>query len=161
MRRAIQAAVAVASGVAVLGLSAGPVSASQPAFHGQEDVAGDTFVCESETYTITSGSIRFTGHEGESESGNTNFTFTLTPQKVVAEDSEGNVYKIAGAFWVGGTTNAQAGSEQSTLTDKFQIIDQGGGTVDSVNVTSHVNAVDGEVTNIKDFDFGTCASPEE
>lgn len=156
----VGAIAAVASGVVVLGLSAGPVSANQPAFHFQEDVAGETFVCESTSYTITSGSIKATGHEGESESGNTNFTFTLTPQNVVAEDPAGNAYKIVGAFWVGGTTNAQSGSEQFTLTDKFQIIKRGGGTVDSVNVTFHVNAVDGEVTNIKDFDFGTCASPE-
>lgn len=145
--------------VAVLGLSAGPASANQPAFHFEEDVTGETFVCESTTYTITSGSIKATGHEGESASGNTNFTFTITPRKVVAEDPAGNEYKIVGAFWVGGTTNAQRGSEQFTFTDKFQIVEQGGGSIDSVNVTFHVNVVDGEVTNIKDFDFGTCMSP--
>jgi hypothetical protein len=158
---AVGAMAAVACGVVVLGLSAGPVSANQPAFHFEEDVAGDTFVCESTSYTVTSGSIKFVGHEGESESGNTNFTFTLTPQNVVAEDPAGNVYKIAGAFWVGGTTNAQTGSEQFTLTDKFQVVERGGGSVDSVNATFHINEVDGEVTNIKDFDFGTCASPED
>ena len=154
----VGAMAAVASGV-VLGLSAAPVSANQPAIHFEEDPAGDTFVCESTSYTVTSGSIKFTIHEGESKSGNTNFTVTLTPQNVVAEDPAGNVYKIAGAFWVGGTTNAQSGSEQFTLTDKFQIVERGVGSVGSVNVTFHVNAVDGEVTNIKDFDFGTCTSP--
>jgi hypothetical protein len=39
-------------------------------------------------------------------------------------------------------------------------VERGGGSVDSVNVTFHVNAVDGEFTNIKDFDFGTCSSGE-
>jgi hypothetical protein len=161
MRRAVRAVVALTSGAALLSIGATPASANQPAFHFEEDVAGDTFVCESTTYSIMSGSIKFTIHEGESESGNTNFTVTVTPQKVVAEDPAGNLYKIVGAFWVGGTTNAQRGSEQFTLTDKFQVVERGGGAVDSVNVTFHVNAVDGEVTNIKDFDFGTCASPEE
>jgi len=161
MIRRLERAVAVIamSVVAALGVLAGPSSANQPAFHFEEDVTGLTFVCESTTYTITSGSIKLTAHEGESESGNANFTFTLTPQKVVAEDPAGNAYRIVGAFWVGGTFNAQRGSEQFTLTDKFQIVTRGGGSVDSVNVTFHVNVVDGEVTNIKDFDFGTCASP--
>jgi len=159
MRMSVRLAPTLAAAAALVGIGIAPAWASQPAFHDEVEVTGDAFVCDETTYTIRSGSIKLTIHEGESESGNTNFTVTVTPQHVVAEDPAGNEYKIAGAFWVGGTTNAQRGSEQFTLTDKFQIIERGGGSVDNVNVTFHVNVVDGEVTNIKDFDFGTCASP--
>jgi hypothetical protein len=160
MRRIAQLAATFASGLTVLGVAAAPVAASQPAFHFVEDVSGDTIVCESTTYTITSGSIKTTIHEGQSETGNTNFTGTVTPQDVVAEDSAGNEVHVRGAFWFGGTTNAQHGTEQFWSTGKLQLVDQAAGSVDSVNVTFFVQVVDGEVTNIKDFDFGTCAEPE-
>ena len=90
-------------------------------------------------------------------SGNTNFTGTITPQGVVAEDPAGNEYTLRGAFWFGGTTASQ---DQFWSTAKLQIIGQGGGVVDSVNTTFFVQVVDGEVTNIKDFDFGTCEEPQ-
>lgn len=94
--------------------------------------------------------------EGESASGNQNFTFTLTPRKVVAEDGDGNVVSIRGATWVGGSFNAQQGTEVFTSTDKFQLVQQGSGTVDNVNLTFHVTSVNG---NVKDFDFGTYVPP--
>ena len=157
MSRAARAAAALASGVALLGLAGAPASAAQPAQHSVEDVTGDTIACESTTYTITSGSIKITIHEGGSESGNTNFTGTITPQNVVAEDPAGNEYTLRGAFWFGGTTHSQ---DQFWSTAKLQIIGQGGGVVDSVNTTFFIQVVDGEVTNIKEFDFGTCEEPQ-
>ncbi len=160
MRRAVQAAAALASGLMVLGVAAAPVSASQPAFHSVEDVTGDTIECASTTYTVTSGSILFTIHEGQSKTGNTNFTGTITPQDVVAEDTAGNEVSVRGAFWFGGTTTTQRGSEQFWSTGKLQLVDETG-LVDNVNVTFFVQVVDGEVTNIKEFDFGTCAPPED
>ena len=144
----------------MLGLVGGPAWANQPAQHFVEDVTGDTIACESTTYTVTSGSIKFTIHEGQSESGNANFTGTITPQNVLAEDPAGNDYALRGAFWFGGTINSQQGSEQFWSTAKLQIVDPGVGVVDSVNATFFVQVVDGEVTNIKDFDFGTCEEPE-
>lgn len=94
--------------VALAGLAV-PAYANAPAVHFVEDVTGDTLVCESTTYTITSGSIKIVTHEGEAASGNANFTVTLTPQHVVAEDLAGNVYSLRGAFWFGGAFNAQQG----------------------------------------------------
>jgi hypothetical protein len=120
-------------------------------------VTGDQFVCEDATYTITSGSIQIVEHEGESASGNQNFTFTITPRKVVAEDADENVVRIRGATWGGGSFNAQQGTEVFTLTNKFQMTQQGSGTVDSVNTTFHITTVNG---NVKDFDFGNCQPPE-
>jgi hypothetical protein len=119
-------------------------------------VVGDVFVCEDASYTITSGSVQIVEHEGESASGNENFTVTITPRKVVAEDGEGNVVSIRGATWFGGSFNAQQGTEVFTVTDKFQIVHQGSGTVDNVNATFHITTVNG---NVKDFDFGTCVTP--
>jgi len=161
MSKTARAAAALASGMALLGVAAGPVSASQPAFHSVEDVTGEVFTCTSTSYTITSGSIRFTIHEGQSKTGNLNFTGTITPVDVVAEDPAGNEVAIRGADWFGGTANASRETEQFWNTEKFQIIDQGGGTIDSVNVTFFIQFVNGVPTNVKDFDFGTCAVPED
>jgi len=147
---------ALGSIVALAGLAVPAYAA--PAVHNMEHVTGDTLVCESTTYTITSGSIKIVIHEGAAASGNANFTGTLTPQQVVAEDPEGNVYSLRGAFWFGGAFNAQQGTEVFTDTGKLQVVSQGSGTVDSVNVTFHVTGVNG---NVKAFDFGTCEEPGE
>ena len=145
-------------GALAVGLGAGSAFGSGPAEREIFPVIGDQFVCEGATYTITSGSIQIVGHFGESASGNENFTFTITPRRVVAEDGEGNVVSIRGATWGGGSFNAQQETGVLTFTDKLQLIQQGSGTVDSVNTTFHITFVNG---NVKDFDFGTCETPEE
>lgn len=150
--------VVLLSSIGLLAL-AGPALASQPAVHFTEDVTGDTFQCDTAVYTVTSGTIRTVVHEGASASGNTNFTATITPRKVVAVDEAGNQYSIVGAVWFGGTINASTGGEQFTSTQKLQIVSEGGGTVDSVNLTFHVTAQPNNIV-VKDFDFGTCAAPE-
>jgi hypothetical protein len=147
----------VASAAALAGLTA-PAYASSPAVHSVEDLTGETLVCESMTYTVTSGSIRIVFHEGAAASGNGNVTGTTTLQSVVAEDPAGNVYSLVGAFWFGGAFNAQQGTTVFTDTGKLQVISQSSGTVDSVNVTFHVTDVNGQVTA---FDFGTCEEPED
>ena len=137
-----------------MAVSASPVGASGPADHFTENVAGDTIACGSRVYTVTSGTIKITVHEGESASGNQNFTGTVTPRGVVAT-SGGKTYAVRGAFWFGGTFNAQQGTGQQGFTGKLQIVAPGTGKVDSVNITFHV-APDGTV---KAFDMGTCAEP--
>jgi hypothetical protein len=148
------------SSVGLLLALAVPALANQPAEHFTEDVSGDTIQCDTTVYTITSGSISIWVHEGASASGNLNFTVTIAPQDVVAVDEAGNQYSIVGAIWFGGTFNANTGGQQFTDTDKLQIVSVGGGTVDSVNVTFHVTEQQNHVV-VKDFDFGTCAEPEE
>jgi hypothetical protein len=130
-------------GAALVG--AAPAAASSPAQHAVEDVTGDQIACESTTYTITSDTLKITIHEGTSASGNENVTGTLTPQAVVATDDAGNVYSLRGAFWFGGAVNAQQGTMVFTDPGKLQVVSQGSGTVDSVNVTSHVTLVNGTV----------------
>jgi hypothetical protein len=149
---------ALAGVLTLCGLATGAAWAA-PAQHFVEDATGDVIACDTATYTVTSGTIKTTLHEGTSASGNINFTGTITPQGVVAVDQDGNVVSIRGAFWFGGTANNQQGTEQQTFTGKLQIVQPGAGTVDSVNLTFHVNLVNGEVTNIKMFDFGSCAAP--
>ena len=107
-------------------------------------------------YTITAGSIKIVLHEGTSASGNTNFTGTVTTQHVVAVDEAGNVYSIRGTEWFGSTQNAQQGTFQATFTGHLQVIAQGSGRVDNVNVMEHITVVNG---NVKEFDFGTCVAP--
>jgi len=71
---------------------------------------------------------------------------------VVLQDQDGNLYSVGGAIWFGGTFNANTGGFQGTSTDKFQILSQGGGTVDSVNGVEHVSPNGKEFS----FSFGTC-----
>ena len=151
------AAVFLVVGGALLG--AAPAVAS-PAQHAVDDVTGDQIVCESTTYTVISGTLKITIHEGTSASGNENVTGTLTPQAVVATDAAGNVYSIRGAFWFGGAVNAQQGTMVFTDTGKLQMVSRGSGTVDSVNVTSHVTIVNGNTITEFEADFGTCEEPE-
>jgi hypothetical protein len=143
--------------LALLLLGAPAALANQPAMHFTEDVTGDVFACGATTYTIVSGTISTVIHEGESASGNLNFTGTVTPHNVVLEDEAGNTYFIAGAVWFGGTFNAQQGTEGGWFTTVLQIVAPGGGTVDSVNVSGHFSP------NGKEFslDIGTCVLPEE
>jgi hypothetical protein len=74
---------------------------------------------------------------------------TITPQNVVATDGEGNLYSVRGALWFGGAVNAQQENFVFTDTAKLQLVSQGSGSVDSVNLTSHVTLVNG---NVKEFD---------
>jgi len=134
-----------------------PASANAPAQHFTEDVTGDEIVCGSTVYTITSGVIAFTVHEGESASGNTNFTVTIVPRDVVLEDAAGSVFSIHGAEWIGGTENAQQGTFQFTDTDFFTIVSSGGGVVGTVRVVFHISP-NGKIV---DLNFGTCEPPGE
>jgi hypothetical protein len=59
--------------------------------------------------------------------------------------------------WFGGSMNAKTGGSAFTDTEKFQIVRQGGGTVDSVNLTTHISP-NGDSFS---FDFGTCVPPED
>ena len=158
MRRAAGVAAVLVVGGGLVGVA--PAVAGSPAQHAVEDVTGDVLVCDSTTYTVTSGTIMTTIHEGTSASGNENFTGTLTPQGVVATDAAGNVYSLRGAFWFGGAFNAQQEVFVFTDTGKLQVVSQGSGTVDSVNVTSHMTFVNGNLREFE-FDFGTCEEPED
>jgi hypothetical protein len=149
MKRFLLVAAAMAS---VLLVGASSALANQPAMHFTQDVTGDTLQCGDTTYTIVSGEIAIVMHEGQSASGNGNVTGTITPRHVVLQDQDGNIYSLAGAIWFGATFNANTGGFQATSTDKFQIISQGGGTVDSVNAVEHVSPNGKEFL----FDFGTC-----
>lgn len=130
-----------------------------PAERFTEDVTGEQFICDDAVYTITSGEIQIVVHEGSAAQGNQNFTFTLTPRKVVAEDESGNLVSIVGAQWGGGAFNANTSGEVFTFTDNFQLLSQGAGTVGNVNATFHVTDQPNNFV-IKDFNFGNCSSPE-
>lgn len=130
-------------------------TANSPAFRFTEDVSGDVFACEDETYTITSGEISFVIHEGESASGNGNFTATIVPKNVTLVDTDGDTFRAVGAVWFGGTFNAQRESFQGTFTFKLNIIGSGG-KADSVSLVAHESS-DG--ANFF-FDSGTCEEPE-
>jgi hypothetical protein len=150
--------VAVCLAVAVLPSAA---AANQPAVVETVPVAGEQFVCEDATYTLVSGEVRFILHEGESTSGNQNFTITIAPARVEAVSrATGETVSIVGAFWAGFTANAKTGGFQGTTTDHFQVISEGEGTIGDVQVTSHITFRPPDKFTIKEFDFGTCSSPE-
>jgi hypothetical protein len=138
-----------------LALAASPAVAAG-AVHEEESVVGDVFECGTTTYTINSGTLKAVFHEGESASGNVNFTGTLTPQDVTLVDEDGNSYRIVGAVWFGATGNAQQETGQETFTAYLNILAAGGGVVDTVAQTGHFNfEEDGFL-----FDKGTCVLPD-
>ena len=143
-------ATAAMASVLLVGMS--PAVANQPAMHFTQDGTGDMLQCGDTTYTVVSGEMVIVVHEGQSASGNTNFTSTITPRNVVLQDQDGNLYSVGGAVWFGGTFNANTGGFQATSTDKLQILSQGGGTVDSVNGVEHISPNGKEFS----FSFGTC-----
>jgi hypothetical protein len=147
--------IVVAAGVASLLLFGLSSAGAAPAMHFTEDATGDVLDCGDTTYTVVSGEIAIVLHEGTSASGNTNFTGTVTPRNVVLQDAAGNLYSLRGAEWFGATTNANTGGFQATFTGKFQVVSQGSGTVDSVNVVEHISFNGKEIS----FDFGTCVAP--
>ena len=134
----------------------GPTFAgAAPAIHFTEDVTGAAILCGDTTYHAVSGELAFTLHQGETPSGNQNFTVTTVPRNVVLQDEAGNLFTLRGVEWAGNTGNANTGGFQVTFTGKFQIVSPGGGTVDSVNAVFHVSPNE----NLFKFDFGTCAAP--
>lgn len=147
--------------VMLLLMLAPATSANAPAITETISVVGDQFVCADDTYTIVSGDVHFTLHEGGSASGNENFTITIAATKVEAVNTAGDSFFIVGAFWAGFTANAKTGGFQATTTDHFQIIAKGEGTVDRVQVTTHITFTPPDKVNVKEFNFGTCASPED
>jgi hypothetical protein len=122
------------------------------AMHFTQPVPGDPLQCGDTTYTPVSGELVTVVHEGQAASGNTNFTITVTQRNVVLGDQDGNLYSLRGAIWFGETFNANTGGYQATSTDKFQIVSQGRGTVDSVNGVEHISPNGKEFF----FNFGTC-----
>ena len=159
MRHSSNKAVLALLTVGLLAIGATPAVANEPAIHMTEDVTGDVIVCATETYQITSGEIKAVFHFGAAAQGNLNFTGTITPVKVVAEDEAGNEYSVVGAFWFGETFNVNTEGGQGTFTGKLQIVSKGGGTADSVNVTAHFTVNPNNVVEFF-FDFGTCLPPE-
>jgi|SRR5215207_9258095 len=149
MKRFMLVAAAMAS-VLLLGVSS--AGANQPAEHFTQDVTGDTLQCGDTTYTIVSGEIAIVMHEGQSASGNTNFTGTITPRNVVLQDQAGNLYSLAGAIWFGATSTRTPAASKRPLPTSSRSSARAGGTVDSVNAVEHVSPNGREFL----FDFGTC-----
>jgi hypothetical protein len=141
---------AVMVGVPLVGASS--AAASQPAIRITQPAPSDPLQCGDTTYIPISGELATVVHEGQSASGNTNYTITVTPLHVVLQDQYGNRYAVAGAMWFGITVNADTGGAQGTSTDKFQILSRSGGTVDSVNGVEHISPNGKEFS----FNFGTC-----
>jgi hypothetical protein len=140
---------AVAAAALLVGLVS-VAQASAPAVHDEMPVAGDVFLCEGATYTITSGTVKFVEHFTEAANGNLSITGTSTPRGVVATDGT-STFRIVGAVWFGASFNANTGTGPETFTAKLQVVGPGG-TADNVNITFHVSP-NGDVNF---FDFGSC-----
>lgn len=126
--------------------------ANSPATSFNEDISGDVIgPCVNGTYTVLSGSIKITLHEGAAASGNSNFTVTLRASNVVLQDDAGDRYSMRGAISVGGAVNNQSGAEVVTATHSLQVVGQGKGVVDAVRFFERIRNGELEV-----LDFSTC-----
>jgi hypothetical protein len=150
------AVVAAAGVVGAVALTGGPASADA-ATHTSFPAAGAVFSCSDTSYTAVSGTVKFVYQENQSASGIFEVTGTITPTGVTLQDAAGNLYKLSGAGWFGGTFNPATNTGQFTDTEKFQIIDLGGGVVGTVNIVEHMSP-NGKII---DFNFGNCTPPPE
>jgi hypothetical protein len=150
------AVVAAAGVVGAVALTGGPASADA-AIHESFPAAGAVFSCGDTSYTAVSGTVKSVYQENQSASGIFEVTGTITPTSVTLQDSAGNLYKVSGASWFGGTFNPATDTGQFTDTEKFQIIDLGGGVVGTVNIVEHMSP-NGKII---DFNFGNCTPPED
>lgn len=148
------AAVALATGAASLMVNTQPAYAS--ALRGSVSIVGETAVCESGTYTATSGALNYVIHESQSRSGNTHSHGTFRLDDVVLE-KDGQTYYASGANTFTVNYNANRDTFTSIDTEKTSIVERGGGLVGRVNVVLHVSS-DGTV---RGFNFGTCDSHTE
>jgi hypothetical protein len=151
-RRTLAVAVSVGGALAAAVIIAGPASAA--AQHSSFPVAGSQLFCTNTTYTATGGSIDSVFNETISANGSDHVTGTDTANHITAIDPAGNIYRVVGADWFGGTFPAGSGGT-FTDTNEFQVIAANGGVVDSVRVIEHLSP-NGKTIS---FDFGTCAPP--
>ncbi len=139
---------------ALLAVGMSPASANGPALHFSEDISGDVIgPCVNGTYTVLSGSIETTLHEGTAASGNSSFTVTLRPSDVVLQDEAGDRYSMRGAIRVGGAVNNQSGAEVITATHSLQVVGQGKGVVDTVRIFERIRNGVLEVLDVSTCDF--------
>jgi hypothetical protein len=151
-----RAVVGTAGIVGLVALGAGP-AAADAATHSSFPAAGAVFACGDTSYTAVTGTVKFVYQENESASGILEVTGTITPIGVTLQDPAGNVYKLSGAGWFGGTFNPSTGTGQFTDTEKFQIIARSGGVAGTVNIVEHMSP-NGKIT---DFNFGNCTPPDD
>jgi hypothetical protein len=145
-----------AGAIAAIALGAGPAAAAA-ATHDSFPAAGAVFTCGTTEYTAVTGTVKFVYQENQNAAGGFEVTGTITPTGVTLQDSAGNVYKLAGAGWFGGTFNPNTNTQQFTDTEKFKIIASGGGVVGTVNTVEHLSP-NGKIIG---FDFGNCTPPSD
>ncbi len=137
---------------ALLAVGMSPALANGPALQFSEDISGDVIgPCVNGTYTVLSGRIVTTLHEGTAASGNSSFTVALRPSNVILQDEGGDHYSLRGAIRVGGALHDQSGAEVITATHSLQVVGQGKGVVDTVRFFERIrNGV------LEVLDFSTC-----
>jgi hypothetical protein len=123
---------------------------------------GSFFIpCGTTTLQFVSGTSRSVYREGQSASGNLQYTMKNTINGVVI-DGDGNLYNIHGVQAQPTVIRVQDGVEtqQTTQIEKFVLLDPSGGLVDKFNstITFSLTIVDGElIENRFHFvDQGTC-----
>jgi hypothetical protein len=125
--------VKVALGTAALSLL-GASPASAVVERSVEDVSGEVFVCEHNTYTLD-GQIRSVFHLSMDGQGRTHVTGTTTTRMLTAVDEDGRVYNVRGAQWFGENQTPNGGV--ATFTFHLNIVRPGHGVVDSIRVVAH------------------------
>ncbi|MEO7665890.1 MAG: hypothetical protein ABIU97_02525 [Dehalococcoidia bacterium] len=130
-----------------LALGASPVAAGSPAQHSSFPAPPMVFDCGSTTLVIVSGTMNYAERAATTASGNWSSTGTLTLSQVLAEDLEGNVYRVVGSAHFGFSYNAQTGVvtnvvdgraiSEGVTTFKFQFLNADGGNAGSLNFLQH------------------------
>ncbi|MCH7999342.1 MAG: hypothetical protein IIA91_07675 [Chloroflexi bacterium] len=109
-------------------------------------------VCDDASYFL-SGAFRTKLNEHVNASGDTVITGVQIPTGMVAEDGDGNVFRVVGVIHGRVTLDADTGRGQASSTTVLRIVGRGRGTVGTVWTAMHIDA-DGVVES---SDNGSCA----
>jgi hypothetical protein len=146
-----------------IALSASPVLAGTPADRSSFPAPPIAFDCGSTSLVIVSGTMNYVERTATNASGNWSSTGTLTLSGVMAEDLDGNSYRVVGSAHFGYSYNAQTGVVianvdghdigQGVTTFKFQFLNSNRERAGSLNFLQH-GSPNG---NYRELSSGSCS----
>jgi hypothetical protein len=111
-----------------------------------------TILCDDATYAL-SGTFRTKINEHVNAAGGMVTTVVQIPNGMVAEDGDGNTFRVVGVIHAQGTLNENTGRGQGSITTLLRIVGRGGGIAGTVWTVMHIDAAG----VVESSDNGTCS----
>jgi len=110
-----------------------------------------TIVCDDATYTL-SDAFRTSTNEHVNAAGDTMITVVQKPNGMVAEDGDGNTFRVVGVIH-GQIKLSATGRGHANIGARLRIVEQGGGTVGTVGARIRLSTDGGPQSS----DLGSCS----